>query len=132
VKFVVDNMLGKLARYLRILGYDAIYPPQRAPDSRLQLDLPDRILLTRNSRYPEQHPNQQVIFIPAENIKEQLSFLINELSLEIKPEKLFSRCLSCNVLVDPIPKTEALGQVPDKSYNFYPNFSHCPQCGKIY
>lgn len=132
VKFVVDNMLGKLARYLRILGYDAIYPPQRGPDNQLQLDLPDRILLTRNSSYKGQHPGQQVVFIPAENIKEQLSFLINELPIEVKSEKFFSRCLHCNVPVTTITKTAAQGQVPDKSYGFYTNFTRCPDCSKIY
>jgi uncharacterized protein with PIN domain len=132
VKFVVDNMLGKLARYLRILGYDAIYLPQRSPDNRLQLDLPDRILLTRNTRYKGQHPNQKVIFIPSEKIKEQLAFLINELPIEISSEKLFSRCLDCNVPVNPIPKSAAQGKVPEKSYNFYTDFSRCPNCGKIY
>ncbi len=132
MKFVIDNMLGKLARYLRILGYDAIYPPQRAADNCLKLDLPDRILLTRNSRYKGQHPNQKVIFIPSENIKQQLAFLINELPIEIRSEKLFSRCLDCNVPVNPIPKIEAQGKVPDKSYNFYTDFSRCPNCGKIY
>ena len=132
MKFVVDNMLGKLARYLRILGYDTIYPPQRAADNRLQLDLPDRILLTRNTRYKGQHPNQKVIFIPTENIKQQLTFLITELPIEITSEKLFSRCLDCNMPVNSIPKSEAHGKVPEKSYNFYTDFSRCPNCGKIY
>ena len=132
MKFIVDNMLGKLARYLRILGHDTVYPPQRAADNHLHLDLPDRILLTRNTRYKGQPPNQKVIFIPAENIIQQLTFLINELFIEIKSEKLFSRCLDCNLPVNPIPKSEAQGKVPDKSYNFYADFSRCPNCGKIY
>ena len=132
MKFVVDNMLGKLAHFLRILGYDTIYPPQRASDNRLQLDLPDRILLTRNTRYKRQHPNHKVIFIPTENIQQQLTFLINELPIEIKSEKLFSRCLDCNVPVTPIPKSEAHDKVPEKSYNFYTDFSRCPNCDKIY
>jgi len=132
MKFIADNMLGKLAKYLRMAGYDTIYPPRRNSDNQLELDSPDRILLTRNSRYIRQHNPPQYLLIKPNHFREQLAFVIKELDLEINPERFFYRCLKCNEPVISVSKKEVQDIVPEKSWKSYNTFFRCAVCGKIY
>lgn len=134
VKFLVDFMLGKLARELRLLGFDASYiKPQNLPDKNpltlLNLAKADnRIILTRNTQlqnFPE------VLFITSEKIAEQIKQVITYFKLE-KEIAPFSRCLLCNEVLVAVPKDAVKGKVPFYIFQTKEKFAYCPKCQKIY
>ncbi len=127
--FVVDNMLGKVAKWLRILGYDAIY--QRLDsDCRIEDHLRQgRIPVTRNSRWRNKG---KVIFIQADDFREQLRELIETVGLSYDEAKVFSRCLRCNEVLQAVSRQDAVGRVPDYVWEIGLDFHRCPRCGRIY
>ena len=133
MKFLVDRMLGKLAKGLRMLGYDAIY--YRGEDayqlySLARLD--GRVILTRNTKLIQKRPEDHIIKITEDAPFLQLKEVIQKGHLSLSEENFFSRCLVCNAVIDPIPHEEAEGKVPDFIYIQKKDFSECPQCRRIY
>ncbi len=129
MKFLVDFMLGKLARDLRILGFDVKYIQPTSPLVLIQIaKMESRIIITRNTKlknYPE------VFFIDSEIPQNQVKIVLKQFNLErnIRP---FSRCLNCGALLHPLSKSEVKGRVPFFVYENQEEFSICPQCQKIY
>ncbi len=122
-------MLGKLARYLRILRFDTRY---EKIISEVELVLTarreDRIIITRKERLTKE---KGVIFLNTDSPEEQLKILNQTLNLKdrIKP---FSRCLICNEEIEEIDKEEAKGKVPYFTFRTQKNFSQSPTCQRIY
>ena len=127
-------MLGKLARELRILGFDTRYinlqvDVVRNPITLLKLaQSENRIILTRNTKLKNY---SGVVFINSECIDEQIAQVIKSFKLEndIKP---FSRCLVCNEILISVKKEEIKGKVPFYIFQTKDEFSCCPKCQKIY
>jgi uncharacterized protein with PIN domain len=131
VRFVIDSMLGKLARWLRILGYDTHY--QRVFEAELieKLLKADYHLLTRHRDTADQYMN--ALLIRSDNVGEQLVELKERLHLAPDRSNWFSRCLICNVVLKKTQKEEARENVPE--YVFYQNMAgirQCPTCGRYY
>jgi len=131
ILFVADSMLGKLARYLRIMGYDTFYQP-RYPDQRLsELVREGRILLTRNRATARLYSNS--IFIDCDLVKDQLKVVYSTLRLARDHKNWFSRCLICN---SPLSKAEgevARQNVPDFVFFKYPQrILSCPTCKRFF
>ncbi len=119
-----DSMLGRLARWLRLLGYDAplLKPiPAQAP--------PGESLLTRRRAW-QGRPG--VLFIRHDRLEDQLRQAMAELQLTPDPALFFSRCLECNVLVEPLERRAAAGRVPDFILDTAESFTQCPHCGKVF
>lgn len=141
MKFLVDFMLGRLAKWLRIWGYDAEYfchvsgAPESASENSKEIiyrSLKDRrIILTRDHRLSSKKA-YRLVLIRSNFFEEQLKQLMDELGLLFNREKLFSRCTICNVLIESIEKTKVLNKVPPYIYNTHNEFSHCPKCERIY
>jgi uncharacterized protein with PIN domain len=94
-RFIVDRMLGRLAKWLRILGYDTLY--WRGNDWRILMEKGrDRILLTRTTKFSHGGNFQGVILVREDNPDLQLRSVIKELGLKIDEHRIFSRCLICN------------------------------------
>lgn len=130
MRFIADAMLGRLAKWLRFLGYDTLY--FRGDDSRL-LELAEaegRVLLTRDTRISRHRPAVRCLFIRSDRVWEQLRQVIEE--LQLKTEEVGSRCMRCNVLLASIEKAEAKGLVPDFVFKTQDAFSRCPACRRIY
>ncbi|RKY99538.1 MAG: hypothetical protein DRQ10_06010 [Candidatus Hydrothermota bacterium] len=134
-KFLVDSMAGKLARRLRMLGFDAEYERTgniqrliaRAKDE-------DRIILTRNLRFKKVHipKGVRVVFLRSELTPIQVRQVIDEFGLRehIRP---FTRCVECNEpLVEIKDKEEVRGKVPFYVFQTHEEFSMCPKCRRIY
>lgn len=121
---VCDNMLGRLARWLRMLGLDA--PLVRQPPPRVG---PGAVLLTRREAL---RAKPGVIFITSNDPRAQLRQTIKELDYNLDDIKLFSRCLTCNQQVSPLPRQAAASLVPDHVWQTAARFTQCPSCGKIY
>jgi len=131
VLFVADSMLGKLARYLRIMGYDTFYQSSY-PDQRLsELVMEGRILLTRNHATSRLYSN--CVFIDSDLVKDQLKAVDTALNLTRDRKNWFRRCLVCN---SPLSKAEgevARESVPDfVFFNYRKRIVFCPCCKRFY
>ncbi len=134
IKFLADKMLGKLAKWLRLLGYDTTYP---ASDKDMALiiaaQLENRILLTRDTHLIKRKDLGDFLFIKSDQVEEQLLEVIKGLKLTIPfNSNLFSRCLLCNTSTIKIDKEKVKGQVPPYVFLTQNDFVYCPSCQKYY
>lgn len=123
-------MLGTLARWLRILGYDALYDPALDDHDLVRLARAgDRILLTRD-RPLAQRPGLRVLLIDSDGLDAQLHQVIAE--LDLAPDGAFSRCPICNEPLLPLEREAAQARVPAYVAQTQQSFKHCPSCGRVY
>ncbi|MFQ5951869.1 MAG: Mut7-C RNAse domain-containing protein [Candidatus Omnitrophota bacterium] len=131
-KFIVTQELGKLAKWLRILGYDCVYyDGKEVPDLIIQTIRDKRILLTRSSALTK-YKGINVIVINSDHVEEQVEQVIKELGLKLEDEKLFRRCVECNFELEDMPKAKAEGKVPEYVFQTQEAFKRCPRCDKIF
>lgn len=134
IRFMVDHMLIKLGKYLRIAGYDAEWDKSvRTHELIKRANAQGRIFLTRNSRLPDQYPvPKQVIMISSTDPVEQLSEVASEMKLDTK-SFLFSKCIRCNVVLDAVKdKKEIASEVHPNVYARYDKFYRCPSCHTVF
>ena len=133
MKFIIDRTLGKLARKLRILGFDAVSWEGENIEGACKTALMEgRVLLTRSRKIQGKSSDLRFLVIEANDPGEQIRETISNLHLQPAPEKLFSRCLICNQDLLSICKEEVEGKVPDFIYRSYDSFHVCPHCHRIY
>jgi uncharacterized protein len=130
-KFICDVHLGKLARLLRLLGFDTIYRNNLEDDEIIRIARTDeRIALTRDQEILADETircyRPESIF-PDEQILEMVSKL--DLHRHCQP---FTRCLDCNGEIMPVDKETVIEQVPLHSGQVMEKFWQCQGCGKIY
>jgi uncharacterized protein with PIN domain len=131
-RFAVDRMLGRLARWLRLLGFDAAYRAE-LPGRRL-LTLAareDRIVLTRDARLRCPRGRTRVIQIRSDRFREQLRELDRVLPLGGVADRP-ARCLDCNVAVERLPLEQVPADLPPYVRATQDDFRRCPRCRKIY
>jgi uncharacterized protein len=132
-KFIADCMLGKLARGLRILGFDAAYDRRIADDALIaRARAEERILLTRDTRLVRRRGLPPHLFVTSEVPADQIRQTLRVFALTVDPATLLSRCLLCNVDTDAIPREEAHREVPPYVYRTQRKFARCPRCRRIY
>src|SRR3989339_466989 len=104
MKFIVDKMLGRLAKWLRLFGYDTVYFTEGS-DKELVFESvrQQRILLTRDKGISKRKP-LKIIFINSEKFAEQIEQLKSDLKIEIDTKKIFTRCIKCNTPLEKIEK----------------------------
>lgn len=135
MKFVVDGMLGKLARWLRMLGYDTKYFNDVDDDEILKVASEEkRILLTRDYQFFRKASIHGVraIFIDGETPAEKLAELTRELNVRLEVNIDESRCPKCNARIKPIDKERVKDKVPKSTYRIYNEFWVCTGCGQVY
>ncbi len=133
--FIADVMLGKLARWLRILGFDVIYDRKFDDESILKIALSqNRIVLTKDTGlvFNAEKNSLKYIFIKENNWFNQLKGLIHILNIVKNDVCIFSRCPNCNSPIKQVAKKEVEDLVPDFVYNTFLVFSKCRNCGKVY
>jgi uncharacterized protein len=132
VRFIADNMLGKLAKWLRILGYDTSYF-RDAEDGRLVAIArrEGRVLLTRDTRLLLRRRLCPMLFVRHDRVWEQLRQVVGELGLSMG-ERLGSRCIRCNRSLAPLAKDRAAGRVPAYVFRHHDAFFQCEGCGRIF
>ncbi len=129
--FLADAMLGRLARWLRILGYDVEYSPGEDDDLLRLAHREGRILLTRDTRLLRRQRLPPHLFIQSDHVVEQLRQVVATLRLD--PESPPSRrCICCNAVLEPRSKNEVLGLVPEFVWSRRETFWGCPRCRRIY
>jgi uncharacterized protein with PIN domain len=132
MRFAADRMLGKLAKWLRFLGYDTTYSNDLSEDEYLAQVNEGRILLTRNTRLKHKVAQDQLVFIKDNDPKVQLQEVIGRLHLRPEPERFFTRCTLCNEVLEPTEGADVYGRVPDYIWTAHGRFSRCDRCGKLY
>lgn len=131
-RFVLDVHLGKLAHHLRMLGFDAAYRNNFTPAEMVRIaSAEDRILLSKSKGLVE-HPSLTASYrVQSSDPREQLLEVLRRFDL-VSLVNPFTRCLHCNAPVDPIPKSDVLDLLPEKSRATYNEFTTCPSCGRVY
>ncbi|HDN80063.1 MAG TPA: hypothetical protein ENG33_06340, partial [Chloroflexi bacterium] len=110
MKFLADSMLGSLAKWLRILGYDTLYFPNMEDSELARLAMKEgRVLLTRDQELARRK-GLKALLIKSEKLQEQITQVFRELNLEKKNP--FSRCPVCNTPLQPVDKEAVRGRVP--------------------
>ena len=130
-RFLADAMLGRLARWLRILGYDAEYFPGEDDDLLRQARREGRVLLTRDTRLLQRRPLPPHLFIESDHVMEQLRQVVAALRLNpaVPPAH---RCSCCNAVLEPRDKAQVVGRVPEFVWSHHQAFWACPRCQRIY
>jgi uncharacterized protein with PIN domain len=130
-RFIADTMLGKLARWLRILGYDTLYYREIEDHALLQIARSQhRWLLTRDATMIRERRPENTTFIRDDHLKDQLKQVFME--LRVKLDRPLMRCLECNDELVPLPKKQAQPLVPEFVYQTQQQFSRCPACLRVY
>lgn len=132
MRFALESSLGRLAKWLRILGFDSVYVPGIPENSFFNFGMKGRILLTRTQKIRDKNPGLDLLLIRFNDPLDQLRQVVSDLNLRFSDINPFSRCIRCNCLLHDIPKDEVRGLVPDYVYETQCNFSRCPVCRRIY
>lgn len=134
MKFLCDQMLGTLAKWLRIYGFDTFYANNAMDDAELLKISKDenRILITRDKRLIQiaRRENLTTIEIKTTDIDEQISTTLD--GIKIEQTKFLSRCLLCNSEVEEIKKENVKGKVAERVFDNNEKFWFCKKCNKIY
>ena len=124
-------MVGKLARWLRILGYDVSYSNRYGDEEIIQIALEeDRIILTRDTGLLKRNPAVRCLLIESGNLDEQARQVLR--SFSTGSFNLFSRCLECNRELEPADKESVFERVPPYVYLTQDQFAVCPDCQRVY
>lgn len=131
-KFALDGHLGKLASYLRMLGFDSFYSNEIDDASLADLAaVENRIVLTCDRGLLKR---KKVIYghcIRDKYPRQQLSEVLDHYQLgpQIQP---FKRCIHCNTVLDQVAKTDIMSSIPPRVRDYCKDFRLCPGCGRIY
>jgi uncharacterized protein with PIN domain len=134
-RFIVDSNVGKLARWLRMLGYDTVFINDIDDNELIAIGLNDeRVLLTKDSqimlRRVVTSGRLKALLIEDDNPKDQLQQVARMMKLD--KERKFTRCLECNKLLVPKDKDEVQDLVPVYVFKTQFQYYQCPECQRIY
>jgi uncharacterized protein with PIN domain len=132
LRFILDVHLGKLAKSLRLLGFDALYSNRYDDEEIARISRSEkRIILTRDRGLLKRKIATHGYCLRSRDPDLQLGEVIRRFDLEeqLKP---FSRCLDCNMGLEPISRELAAPLVPALVFDNYEEYTKCPSCGKIY
>lgn len=131
-KFVADVHLGRLARYLRMIGLDVLYKNNFDDDEIVQLSSTERrAILTKDRGILKRNDVTHGYWVRSIKVEEQVKEILYRFSLQ-KEIKEFSRCVECNELLKPVKKELIISQLPHKVAEKQVEFYECPSCKKIY
>jgi uncharacterized protein with PIN domain len=130
--FAADRMLGRLARMLRLLGFDTLYAPDMTASQLFEIGRRgERVVLTRGdtkSRFPGL---DNVLSLKSEYPPQQLRELVERLGLDTR-SGLWTRCTLCNAPIARVDKTAIEPLVAPKVFSLYNEFFRCTGCAHIY
>ena len=132
IRFAADAMLGRLARWLRVLGYDTAYDDAIADPVLVELaHAEERILLTRDRHLLRELRPARALEVRQDDPLRQLHAIVTELALA-PPRELFTRCLLCNALLAELARAEAEPLLPEGVRDIPGPVRRCPVCGRLY
>ena len=131
-RFVVDAHLGRLAKYLRMLGFDAIYGNDLGDPLLASLSATQgRILLSRDRALLERANVSTTYEIQAKAPEDRLHDVVEHFDLQplIQP---FTRCMVCNTPFEPVRKKDVLSQIPRRTAEVFDEYFYCPNCDQVF
>jgi uncharacterized protein with PIN domain len=132
LRFVADVMLGRLAKWLRIAGFDVIYSNRISDNELVEIsNREDRILLSRDTRLLVRKSVRHFIFLESQNLQDQLKQVLDLAGSSIGSAVL-TRCLCCNEALIEAPRERVCKVVPGYVYKTQSQFKSCPRCRKIF
>jgi uncharacterized protein with PIN domain len=132
MKFAVDKMLGRLAKWLRILGYDTLFDPyESSAVIAKQAQEEQRVFITRDLKLTKNFDALGFFLVQSENYREQLREVVGHFKLDTS-SNLFTRCTICNKEILPVEKEAVMDRIPEKSALNFDKFYECPQCKRVY
>ena len=142
-RFLVDAMMGKLARFLRIFGYDTIYANDLEPiydikpmpdEKLLEISIEqDRIIITRDLPFHQMAPPDRTVYLNGKGVYNYLNQLKDKLGLSYNFHINQARCSTCNGMLIPVEdKTTLEDRVKETTLKFYDRFYRCQNCDKIF
>lgn len=134
MRFIADAMLGRLARWLRLMGFDTLYYPDITDQRLLKLARQgERFILTRDTHFLRKDI-KDCLLVNSNDIREQFSQVINALHLRPGSDSSeASRCANCNGVLLGVKRKENMKDlVPEYVYLNFQHFQRCSRCGNIY
>jgi uncharacterized protein with PIN domain len=131
-RFFADAMLGRLARWLRILGYDTRYEAHVDDAALVRGALREnRVILTRDRGLPEEFRVRSLVLVESERPQDQLRELVTRFQLDTEG-RLFTRCSRCNAALESVSRQQIAERVPQRVFRDHDRFKRCPGCERIY
>lgn len=129
--FAADFMLGRLAKWLRVIGQDVIYGRHLTGYGLIRAARAEnRLILTRDRGLMKKQP-PPLLFIESDHYREQLRQVIRVCGLQLE-KNLFTRCVECNTALQPRSKEGLEKLVPPYVFSTQEKFSWCPTCRRVY
>ncbi len=135
MKFLADSMLGKLARWLRMLGQDVLYSTELNDSELLELAKKEnRVLLTRDLELYQRAiaKGLDTYYVEGKTESDQLAELAKRYNLRLMIDMDKSHCPLCNTKLKATPKEQLKSQLEKNTLTYYEKFWKCPNCGQIY
>ncbi len=131
-RFVADVMLGRLAKWLRIAGFDVLYSNKFSDEELIAISNREgRVLLSRDTRLLVRKPVKEFIFLESQDIQMQIRQVFQRMHIFSPPFPL-TRCLSCNEALIETTRESVRETVPAFVYRTQMHFKSCPKCGKVF
>ncbi|MCS7042785.1 MAG: Mut7-C ubiquitin/RNAse domain-containing protein [Bryobacteraceae bacterium] len=130
-RFVLDGHLGRLAKYLRILGFDTLYEAGADDRSLADAAASGRFLLTRDRSLLMRRAVSHGLLVRHDDPRRQLEWLASRLGLWPCAEPL-TRCLRCNAPLEPVAKESVWDRIPPKTRLWCSEYRTCRGCGQLY
>ena len=135
LRFLVDLNVGRLVKWLRAMGYDAVMVPATDDGELVRLALREgRVVLTKDARFCQRRVVAsgllRAVLVRSDTLREQLRQVVAELGLSAGNG--FTRCLRCNHPLRAAPREEVAPLVPPYVRRTQQEFCRCPACGRIY
>jgi len=135
LKFVTDGMLGKLTRWLRMLGHDVVYTGSMDDKELIQkVKEEKRILLTRDLGLYRQAiaRGAEAFLTESPNQTANLAKLAERFKFQLEIDVKVSRCPKCNARIKPVSKADVISRIPKTTSSNYNEFWECSGCQQIY
>ena len=131
-RFIADVMLGRLAKWLRIAGFDVLYSNRFSDEELIAISSREgRVLLSRDTRLLIRKPVREFIYLESQDIQMQIRQVFETMGMLSLPLPL-TRCLSCNEALVETTRESVRDSVPVFVYKTQARFKSCPKCGKIF
>ena len=129
MKFILDNMFGKLAKFLRAAGYDTVYIKHNEREKLIPLAVSEqRILITKDSKI--KNPDIKIHFLVENDLNEQIKNVVKNFELDYK--NAFTLCVECNKPLAKVPKESIKAKVPERVFSTMDEFYSCENCGRVF
>ncbi|MFQ6076843.1 MAG: Mut7-C RNAse domain-containing protein [Candidatus Bathyarchaeia archaeon] len=135
MRFVADGMLGRFARWLRLLGCEVEYMNDASDERLMEIaEREERVLLTRDVELHRRARGRgiEAHLVEGRNEPERLANVARRFGIMLEVDTSISRCPTCNSPIKPVVKSEVEDRIPPTTRRIYDEFWVCTGCGKVY